>query len=278
MTGPTHGSARRARGFTLIEIAIVVMVVAILLGYTVALFPVQQEIKQYREAERELERAIEHLIAFAQVNGRLPCPDTDRASGDVDGFEDPDPPLPNPVTQCEAYYGYLPARTLGMTGDYGADPAYPNNPGVLLDPWGMGYRYAVSQSNAGGDTDEDFVTANGIRAEGMAAAFDTLNNRPDLHICDDSAATGNDDDCTDVTGGVVVPNVAAVVLSLGKDRGRIASNIQTENSDNFEDGEDDKVFILAPRNENAGTEFDDLIRWIPTTRLFAKMIEAEQLP
>jgi prepilin-type N-terminal cleavage/methylation domain-containing protein len=34
-------------GFTLVEIAIVLLVVAVLLGYTVALFPKQQELKKY---------------------------------------------------------------------------------------------------------------------------------------------------------------------------------------------------------------------------------------
>ncbi len=268
MTDMHSIAASRARGFTLVEIAIVLMIVAILLGYTVALFPVQQELKQYREAEREIDSAIEHLIAFAQVNGRLPCPDVDRSGGDVDGFEDIEP---SPPARCEAYHGYLPARTLGMTGDYGVDPLFPNDPGVLLDPWGRGYRYAVSESDAG-NGDRDFIAANGIRVEGMANAL------PDLFICDDSAATGDDDDCTEVTGDDVVPNVAAVVLSLGKDRGAIASNIQRENTDDFDDGTKDKVFIYAPRNENAGTEFDDVIRWIPASLLFSKMIQAEQLP
>ena len=39
-------------GFTLIEIAIVLLIVTILLGYTVALFPRQQELKQYRAVEQ----------------------------------------------------------------------------------------------------------------------------------------------------------------------------------------------------------------------------------
>ena len=39
-------------GFTLVEIAIVLLIVTILLGYTVALFPRQQELKQYRALNR----------------------------------------------------------------------------------------------------------------------------------------------------------------------------------------------------------------------------------
>ena len=36
-------------------------------GYSVAMLPVQQELKQYRHADREMDSIIEHLIGFAQV-------------------------------------------------------------------------------------------------------------------------------------------------------------------------------------------------------------------
>jgi len=81
-------------GFTLMEIAIVLLIVMIVLGYTVAMFPMQQELKQYRAAGNQMDLIIEELIAFAQVNGRLPCPDTSGdahtsgTSGTIDGLED----------------------------------------------------------------------------------------------------------------------------------------------------------------------------------------------
>ena len=68
-------------GFTLVEIAIVLLIVGILLGYTVALFPRQQELKQYRAVERQMNEIIEALIGFAQVNGRLPCPAIPNSTG-----------------------------------------------------------------------------------------------------------------------------------------------------------------------------------------------------
>ena len=255
----------RQSGFTLIEIAIVLLVVAILLGYSVAMLPVQQELKQYRHANDEMNMIIDQLIAFAQVNGRLPCPDDDDPP---DGEEDRTgaPPIDN---DCNVYYGYLPARTLGIDGKYSGD-------GALIDPWGSPYRYAVSETDAG-DGNFDFVTANGIRDEGMANVVDPALDPPDLYLCSDSATTDPDDkDCSDVTGDPVVENVAAVIVSLGKDyEDPATSNIQAENMDDFQVSPPlDGVFIAAPRRE----DYDDIVKWVSTNLLFSKMIEAGQLP
>jgi prepilin-type N-terminal cleavage/methylation domain-containing protein len=247
-------------GFTLVEIAFVLVIVTILLGYTVAMFPLQQELKQYRHAKAEMDSVIEHLIAFAQVNGRLPCPDTSAGGGTIDGEEDR-----LGTNACEAYFGFLPAKTLGMNGKY-------NAAGVLVDPWDSGYGYAISNINAGADANIDLVTPNGIRDEGIA------NVMPDLLICDDSDTLGMDLDCDDAGSNVVGGSngeVAAVIISLGKDSAIPAtSNIQAENLDNFNDGSLDKVYIFSPRRD----DYDDLVRWISTNFLFSKMIEADQLP
>lgn len=246
-------------GFTLIEIAIVLLVVTILLGYTVALFPIQQELKQYRQANLEMDQIMASLVAFAQINARLPCPDTTRGGNVVDGFEDR-----KNLDDCEAFYNFLPGRTLALDGDY-------DSSGRLLDPWGQPYRYAVSEVTST-DGDVDLVTVNGVRNEGIAVAI------PDLFICDDSNANGNDIDCSDVSGNDVVLNVAAVVVSTGKDRGTILSNIQRENTDSFDDGKDDKVYIYSTRNDTPGSEYDDVVKWLSTNVLYSKMIEAGQLP
>ncbi len=253
-------------GFTLVEIAIVLLIVTILLGYSVAMFPLQQELKQYRHVQAEMDSVLEHLVAFAQVNGRLPCPDTstdiDTSGNTIDGEEDR-----LGINACEAYFGFLPGRTLGINGKY-------NAAGALIDPWDSGYGYAISDFNAGfaGNPDIDLVTPNGIRDEGIS------NVKPDLYICDDSDELGDDLNCTEVTGSEVVGangEVAAVVISLGKDSNIPAtSNIQAENLDNFHDGTLDKVYIFSPRRD----DYDDVVRWLSTNLLFSKMIEADQLP
>jgi prepilin-type N-terminal cleavage/methylation domain-containing protein len=249
-------------GFTLIEIAIALLVVSILLGYSLALLPVQQDLKKSRRADRETDLIIEQLVAYAQVNGRLPCPDTDL--GAPDGIENTDP---DPTVGCDGFFGFLPGRTLGMNGNY-------SNEGQLLDPWGTAYGYAVSDHPGFINVDIDLVTPNGIRDEGIA------NVTPDLFICDDGAAPlANDIDCTAAGSNDVMPNVAAVVISLGKDVGTTASTIQVENTDNFGPGPlVDKVYVFSTRSDVVGAEFDDVVKWLSTNQLFSKMIEAGQLP
>ena len=119
-------------GFTLVEIAIVLLIVTILLGYTVALFPQQQRLKQYRALERDMDRVVEAVIGFAQVNGRLPCP----AIPNSGGFEDIDDDDVDP-DGCFNYGGFVPVDTLGLDGRLNADS-------LLLDPWGNPYRYYVT--------------------------------------------------------------------------------------------------------------------------------------
>lgn len=247
---------RMQTGFTLVEIAIVLMVVTILLGYTVAMFPAQQNLKKYRQVDREMDEIVEHLIAFAQVNGRLPCPDTSNGTGTIDGLEDQNATF----NGCEAYFGFLPGRTLGVQGVY-------DTIGSLLDPWGSEYGYAVSDIDNG--TDGILVTVNGIRAEGMT------NVNPDLFVCSDSATVGNDDDCAAAASADVAANIPAVVISMGRDAVLpSSSNIQIENTDDFHDGTNDKVYISSSHRD----DYDDEVRWISTNLLFSRMIAAEQLP
>ena len=259
---PVRKNATGQSGFTLVEIAIVLLVVTIVLGYTVAMFPVQQELKQYNHVNDEMNSIVEQLVAYAQVNGRLPCPDSDATS---DGLENA---IGAPFTDCTAFFGYLPARTLGIDGKY-------NAAGALVDPWGNEYRYAVSQGDASGDGQIDMVTANEIRDEGIDNVINGPSP-PDLFLCDDSTVLAATDlDCGTVTGGDVIGNVAAVIVSRGKhfDPATI-SNTEAENVDDFLDGTNDKVYIAAPRRD----DYDDVVKWVSTNLLFSKMIEADQLP
>ncbi len=257
-------------GFTLIEIAIVLLIVSLILGYTVAMLPKQQELKRYNQAKAKMLEIKEHLIAFAQINGRLPCPDANTNGSEnaldvsmnatglagVDGLSD----------SCVLYTGRVPSITLGMSGDLDAN-------GNVTDPWGETYWYHISNvATLAGVV--DLVSQNAIKNAGLVAV---AANPPDLFVCDGSDAATNDNndaDCDDVVavGGEVSNNVSVVLVSTGKDTQPVASHMQTENLDL------DNVYVHSTFSDRLGFEYDDLVKWISPNILYSKMIEAGQLP
>src|SRR5688500_10545409 len=70
----SSSSATTKRGFTLVELAVVLTIVALLLSTLMYTLSAQTEARTRGESQRRLEEAKDLLIAFALVNGRLPCP------------------------------------------------------------------------------------------------------------------------------------------------------------------------------------------------------------
>lgn len=279
----------RQNGFTLVEVAIVLLIVTLLLGYTMAMFPVQQELKQYRRAHRQIQEIKQALVGYAQINGRLPCP----ALPGSGGREDLDPGNNN---NCSRYYGFVPATTLGLSGALNEDR-------LLLDPWGNPYRYAVASSDDDRDGFADFVQAGEMKDIGLVDSDTPPDGYIDLDgnlmVC--ASASSSNDDCSandyivgDPDGNTphdAYAGAPAVVLSLGKNGANATSADELENRGNR--------YIVANLGATAGPsgrdyyidtdtvfakpngqreDFDDLVDWVSSNLLFSSMIEADQLP
>jgi prepilin-type N-terminal cleavage/methylation domain-containing protein len=278
-------------GFTLVEIAIVLLIVTILLGYTVALFPRQQQLKQYRALNQEMDRVVEAVVGFAQVNGRLPCPALPNSAGneDYDSVNN---------DGCDNYGGFVPVNTLGLDGRFNEDS-------LLLDPWGNPYRYYVANVDHDGGGLSDFTAPGQMRAVGL------VDSEPDNYIdldgryliCD-SAGTTTDDVCTGANTVFGNPDglghyagAPFVLLSMGKNWNEAApAGDELENSGaslsttnlgmaigpsgteyllkNVAGGE--TTFVRRPGG--LADDFDDVVRWVSPNVLFSRMIEAGQLP
>ena len=61
-------------GFSLIEMAIVLFIVALLLGGLLPTVSSQIEQQHTNETRKQLDEIQQALLGFAVINGRLPCP------------------------------------------------------------------------------------------------------------------------------------------------------------------------------------------------------------
>lgn len=118
-----------ARGFTLIELALALLVLGLIAALALALLPQLTDRMRLDETGIGTDLVDEAVVGFALANNRLPCPDTndDGLEGGAGGCEPADE------------VGRLPFRDLGL-------------PGPALDEARLPLRYAVYR-NPGADAD-----------------------------------------------------------------------------------------------------------------------------
>jgi len=261
------------KGFTLIEIAIVFVIIAVLLSYTFMPLRAQLETKNIKEARTKLVEIEESLYGFAIANNRLPCP----TRPGLNGLENP----VNPTNHCAnndviaGYIGFVPSATLGLKGEVNCD-------GLLVDPWGRPYRYSVAYVDGtgqptppgAGDGFSDFVVADAIRLEGGPNFVN-----PDIKVCNDLTIA-----CTAGAGTASTSNAVAVIFAMGTKQ---RANNTDENENAGEGGNvastcglpaypigSDPQYYAAQRIEEDGNEFDDIVIWISPNILYAKLLQA----
>lgn len=236
---------KRQTGFTLIEIAIVLVIIGLLVGSFIGTFANRIDATRRADVKNELKDIKEILMAFAYSQGtevHLPCPDTDTPpdgeENRVSGVCDPGGSL-----------GTLPWLTIGIGRE---------------DAWATHYRYWVNDdyaSNTGFSLNED--------DDGASATIKTRVNDSNVDI---------------------VENAVAVIFSHGKNRlGGVSVNGINQaaipgsgRDDEAENGDGGTVYMVRPPSmEGAATTggvFDDVLIWINSYELKAKMVEAGKLP
>jgi prepilin-type N-terminal cleavage/methylation domain-containing protein len=253
MNRPAHANA----GFTLTELAIVMAIVGLLMGSLMYTLSAQSEQRSFEETRRRLELARELLLAFAVVNGRLPCPAT--LSPSTAGSESIALAAgTGSGGTCGGYYnGYLPAVSIGFAPS-SAD-------GFAIDAWGNRIRYAVSQTNA-----PQFTGSVALRAGWSSTP------PADIDICRSLAAL-NQAGCGAAANRVAtLGTVVAVVWSQGK-------NFAVSGAAGLDEANNNDAFaafvsrVPSPAGSPLG-EFDDLLEWIPVGVLYTRLIAAGALP
>lgn len=264
----------RDAGFTLAELAIVLLIVGLLLAGLLTPITTQVEVKRTSDTQKTLEEVKEALLGYAVTNGRLPCPDT---TGD--GKEDR--AVANGTDGCLGgnYEGNLPWDTLGVG---------------QVDAWGNRFHYRVTNefTRASGDT-----TASGCGTSGTNVNVCTLELGDSGNI---TVTTRGDNPAT---GGVegkfslsLAANVPAVIISFGKNgygalssTGSLLPAPPASHVDETTNSSNNATKVSRTRTTDQtgcsdtveGTpfcEFDDLVTWLPTTVLFNRMVAAGKLP
>lgn len=119
---------RHQTGFSLLEMAVVLVILGLLLGGLLGPLSEQQRNKAQNQVEQQLTEIENALLGFAAANGRLPCP----ASAATNGQE-----ARNGTNNCTSEHGFVPTITLGLQGKTDTNMR-------LLDPWLVPIRYSLS--------------------------------------------------------------------------------------------------------------------------------------
>lgn len=133
----------RSKGFSLVELAVALAIIALLLAGALIPLSTQIEVRNVADTQRTMESIREAIIGFAQANGRLPCPaDGSIAAGAANaGIE-----VPLVANSCPT------ANSASCTAINGAIPCWVLPWATLgtpeTDAWGRRFSYRVSPAFA----------------------------------------------------------------------------------------------------------------------------------
>ena len=279
----------RQRGFSLIEIALVLVIAGFALGAGVAALGPLLVNKKFSDTQRQLQDASDAMLAFAMVNRRLPCPATATSAGRESFCTNPDPAAAcgtevfvtttagggaergrcfvtaNPNT------GFVPAATLGLPGQ--------DANGLVVDAWARPLRYMVPSTvntttnngtvalaitpatcNINASTCYPFTHADGIRNRYYNPVVAPVS---DVRICDSLGAAN-------CAGGRQLSNPAFAVYSYGANLNVAPPVLSVDEAANINN---DKVLVSRARSDSTAPNgyFDDVVVWLTVDQLIQRM-------
>lgn len=251
---------RKNNGFSLVEMAIVLTIVALLLGGLLPTLSGQVEQRRVSETRKQLDEIQQALVGFAVINGRLPCP----ASSTNNGAESFASGGSASNGNCSNFYnGFVPAATLGLSAT--------DSSGFAVDSWGNRIRYVVTlYSSMIPNVPNVFTTASGMSTVGISNLNPSSYSY--LLVCSTSATINTSTPSCGASGTsfTVSPGVPVVIFSTGKNGGQGgASADETANLNGT------RVFVTHDFVQNG---FDDLVVWLSPNILINRMVAAGKLP
>lgn len=253
-------SPERSRAFTLIEVMVALVVIALMFAALAIPIATQLQMRRAEETRRLLDEARDALLGFAVAHARLPCPSTaaDRGMESFAAGGNAGNGL------CANFHGgLLPAAALGLS------PL--DAEGFVRDAWQGSrnrLRYAVFGEAINGVA-YPLTRSNGMQSATLAG----LGAAPHyLFICSTgSAATASG--CGPATNQLT-RRAAVVIWSAGAN----ASQDQPASSDELRNLDGDAVFVSHDASTAIGREFDDVLLWVPIHAVINRLVTAGRLP
>ncbi|HEX5392497.1 MAG TPA: type II secretion system protein [Rhodocyclaceae bacterium] len=230
--------AGRFSGFTLVELAVVLVIVALLAGGLLVPLSTQFDAGSRSETQRQLSEAKESLYGFAATHGHLPCPAVPGGTGTEDRAGS---------GPCNRDVGLLPWATLGL-------PRH--------DAYGHHFRYSVSNVFSNAQVLFGLSTVGNIRIKtrnGSGTEIDATNG--------DIVAVILSHGKNGIWG-----------YSDGSQIADVSTTNIDEDVNGNGDGKTFYERTPAPDAFASGGEFDDMLIWIPTSALLSRMVAARKLP
>lgn len=231
-------------GFTLIEMAIVLIIFGLMLATFLSPLSAQRDLQNRAKTQLQLNEIKAALIGYTIINRHLPCTDTDAIP---DGLENRNAATPNTCDSNKS--GILPWKTLGIES---------------ADAWDHLFTYRVDANfsdNLNRFTINDAEGKSGINInDEKGLALVSPNSRPAALILSHGA-----------NGFGAINRLQDPSLNHEPNP---SSTDELENADN------DVTFVSHPpaAQASANGEFDDMLIWISPKVLINRMIMAERLP
>jgi prepilin-type N-terminal cleavage/methylation domain-containing protein len=242
-----HLSQRSAsQGFSLVEMTIVLLIVALLIGGMTVPLSAQIEQRNRAETQRQLKEIRESLIGFAVANGRLPRP----AASWSDGMEK----LANCGSSAAVCTGFIPWGTLGVK---------------KTDAWNKMIRYSVTPKYA----DAVFT----LRTFGKKKVRMRNDSGGESYLV---GSTGDCDSDPPHCAPAVVFSFGKNNWGTTPDGTAVADDSATNADEDVNASTNENFFAREPSDVPTapGGEFDDILVWIPPYLLFNRMVAAGRLP
>ena len=266
----------RSSGFSLVEIAIVLVILAILITAVGIPLATQLDLQKTKDTEKQLDTIKEAIYGFAMANGRLPCPASATSAGSESFCSAASPAacgtaslVYNVATNNGRCFssgsvppadGFVPSATLGL--------APVDSSGFIQDGWADGsatrrLRYAVSDTIVGAVRNV-LTQTDGIKLATMAGVATAPSF---FYICAPGLSIPPVPTASCAPVQELTRLAPFTIYSLGKDAS--GTTLDSANNQN-----NDIVFTSGGQT----AEFDDLVTWGSLNTLFARMVQAGKLP